>query len=101
MSEGPEVAVPRRSGDEIHPWPPNGDLRPTAADRSYWLRTSAPERNPVLPSGRREAVDKLLYELLRQPRLAQHGVLHHRINTLAFHTDALTLLPPRQLVSML
>jgi hypothetical protein len=24
------VAVSRRSGDEIHPWSPNGDLRPEA-----------------------------------------------------------------------
>jgi hypothetical protein len=25
------VAVSRRPGDEIHPWPPNGDLRPLLA----------------------------------------------------------------------
>jgi hypothetical protein len=27
-TEGPQVAVSRRSGDEIHPLPPNGGLRP-------------------------------------------------------------------------
>ncbi len=26
------VAASRRSGDEVHPWPPNGDLRPFADD---------------------------------------------------------------------
>jgi hypothetical protein len=30
---GPFMAVSRRSGNEIHPWPPNGDLRPIAAGR--------------------------------------------------------------------
>ena len=30
--ERPKVAASRRSGDEIHPWPPNGDLRPFADD---------------------------------------------------------------------
>jgi hypothetical protein len=33
VEEWPELAVSRRSGDEIHPWPPNGGLRPTAAFR--------------------------------------------------------------------
>ena len=32
-AERPVVADSRRSGDEIHPWPPNGDLRPFADDR--------------------------------------------------------------------
>jgi len=27
-AERPEMADSRRSGDEIHPWPPNGGLRP-------------------------------------------------------------------------
>ena len=27
-AECPQMAVSRRSGDEIHPWTPNGDLRP-------------------------------------------------------------------------
>jgi hypothetical protein len=26
--ERPELAVSRRSGHELHPWLPNGDLRP-------------------------------------------------------------------------
>ncbi len=28
IGERPDVAVSRRSWDEIHPWLPNGDLRP-------------------------------------------------------------------------
>ncbi len=28
FSQCPELAVSRRSGDEIHPWLPNGGLRP-------------------------------------------------------------------------
>ncbi len=39
--------------------------------RSHWLRTSGPERKSVRRSGRREAVDKLLDELLHEPRLAE------------------------------
>lgn len=39
--------------------------------RSHWLRTSARERKSVLRSGRREAIDKLLDELLHQPCLAE------------------------------
>ncbi len=31
----PFMAVSRRSGDEIHPWPPNGGLRPLLAIRTY------------------------------------------------------------------
>ena len=33
QAEGPQLAVSRRSGDEIHPRPPNGDLRPTPDSR--------------------------------------------------------------------
>ncbi|MEE8212413.1 MAG: hypothetical protein V3T85_10875, partial [Acidiferrobacterales bacterium] len=29
-AECPELAEPRRLGDEIHPRPPNGDVRPKA-----------------------------------------------------------------------
>jgi len=29
-----QLADSRRSGDEIHPWLPNGDLQPFAATRS-------------------------------------------------------------------
>ncbi len=36
-------AVSRRSSDETHPWPPNGDLRPTAALESTNTRMSACE----------------------------------------------------------
>ena len=32
-SERPVVAVSRRLGDEIHPWLPNGDLRPILVSR--------------------------------------------------------------------
>ncbi len=32
-AERPVVAGSGRSGDETHPWLPNGDLRPTAASR--------------------------------------------------------------------
>jgi hypothetical protein len=32
-NQRPLMAVSRRSGNEIHPWPPNGDLRPIAAGR--------------------------------------------------------------------
>jgi hypothetical protein len=34
-SEGLEVAVFRRSGDEIHPWLLNGDFRPVPAIRAW------------------------------------------------------------------
>ena len=33
-AERPEVAVSRRSGDEIHPWLPNGGLRPRLCEKS-------------------------------------------------------------------
>ncbi len=33
LVDRPEMAVSRRSGDEIHPCPPNGDLRPISAVR--------------------------------------------------------------------
>jgi len=33
-AERPVVAVSRRSGDEIHPRPPNGSLRPLLAIRA-------------------------------------------------------------------
>ncbi len=36
-AEGPEVADSRRSGDEFHPRPPNGGLRPGAGTRSVLL----------------------------------------------------------------
>ena len=39
--------------------------------RSHWLGTSAADRKSVLRGGRREAVEKLLDELLRQHRLAE------------------------------
>ena len=33
FTEGPQVAVFRHSGDEIHPWPPDGGFRPLLAIR--------------------------------------------------------------------
>jgi hypothetical protein len=30
-----DLAVSRRLGDEIHPWSPNGDLRPVPAIRAW------------------------------------------------------------------
>ncbi len=33
-AERPVVAVSRRSGDEINPWPPNGNLRPFLVSRN-------------------------------------------------------------------
>ena len=33
FTEGPQLAGSRRSGDEIHPWVPNGDLRPNPDTR--------------------------------------------------------------------
>ena len=56
-----------RSGGRI----PIDRKRLGAADRSHRLRTSAPERKPVFRNWLREAVDKLLDELLRQPRPPQ------------------------------
>ncbi len=66
-AERPVVAVSRRLGDEIHPWPPSGDLRPTAAVWRHRLRTSAPELNPVLRSGRREAVLLRIFDAQAAP----------------------------------
>jgi hypothetical protein len=41
FTEGPQVAVSRRLGDETHPWPSNGDLRPLLViriqDANGWL----------------------------------------------------------------
>ena len=34
FTERPEVADFRRSVIEIHPWPPNGDLRPRLCEKS-------------------------------------------------------------------
>ena len=61
-SERPNLADPRRPGDEIHPWLPNGDLRPAAAVWSHRLRPAAPEHKPVLRSGRPKAVEMLCDE---------------------------------------
>ncbi|MEE8593262.1 MAG: hypothetical protein V3T03_03960 [Candidatus Bipolaricaulota bacterium] len=51
----PEVAVSRRSGDEINPWTPNGDLRPRAAVHGRFRECRLSHRKPVvqllLPEG--------------------------------------------------
>ena len=52
--ECPEMADSGRSSDEIHPWLPNGDLRPTVAYRSSitpttGLETSADKHKARIP----------------------------------------------------
>jgi hypothetical protein len=42
------VAGSRRSGDEIHPWPPNGDLRPVPVVRDSWRERRLSDRTPVV-----------------------------------------------------
>ncbi len=63
-----------------------------AANPSHRLRTSVSEYKPVLPSGRREAFEMVLDELLRQPRLPQaFDVAVHHISVakrLGFGEDA-------------
>jgi len=44
------MAGSRRSGDEIHPWPPNGDLRPDPAIQVSAAAMSAVE-TPVNVQG--------------------------------------------------
>jgi hypothetical protein len=38
MTSDTAWAGSRRSGDEIHPWLPNGDLRPVAAVRTQFIK---------------------------------------------------------------
>jgi len=40
FGECPEMAGSRRSVDEIHPWLPNGDLRPKGDIRGRWREVS-------------------------------------------------------------
>ena len=59
----PIVAVSRRSGDEIHPWLPNGDLRPFAEGRS----------RPATDFRATQKAENLLsYELQHAPRVANN-----------------------------
>ncbi len=52
----PFLADSRRSGDEIHPWPPNGGLRPILL-KNYLVLDSPPEDG---------ASRALLWSLLRE-----------------------------------
>ena len=46
--EGLELAVSRRLGDEIHPWPPNGGLRPGPAVHGRYHECRLSDREPVV-----------------------------------------------------
>jgi hypothetical protein len=41
------LAAARRSGDETHPWPLNGDLRPLCVIRPEYLNGSFQEKREI------------------------------------------------------
>ena len=71
FTEGLQLAVSRRSGDEIHPWPPNGGLRPTAAIGPQTLQRLLSVKAAKPPGvDEREVAAPARAEELRAPILA-------------------------------
>ncbi len=95
---GPKLAVSRRLGDEIHPWLPNGDLRPVSVVHDSWRESRFSDHKPVVQLRRsvdsHNQISLTRYQVVLLPSDfsdTQDRILWYKLSNCRSRTPGLTL----------